>query len=95
MCRLGVPCSAGDGGRLRPVAVLVSPFATPQQLEHKWVLGLGTSDPTLHFGATAKALVLVQEVLGPVCSCSLANSPPACENEVRGAEMTLLIAFTR
>lgn len=95
MCRLGVPCSAGDGGRLRPVAVLVPPFATPRQLEHKWVLGLGTSDPTLRFGAAAKAPALVREVLGPVSSCSLANSPPACENEVRGAEMTLLIVFTR
>lgn len=70
------------GGRLRPNAALIPSSAAPRQPEHGRALDLSASYPPPCFGATAKAPVLVWGVSGPVSSCSSANSPPACENEV-------------
>lgn len=77
-------CCAGGGGRLCPTAMLVPPPPKFAAAARAWMgAGLGYQcPPPPHFGAAAQVPVLLLGVSGPVSSCSSANSPPACANEV-------------
>lgn len=59
------------------------------------VLGAGSVPSSPVAPRAGFALGAAFGVSSPVPSCSSVNSRPARQSEVRGAEMTLLMVFTR